>query len=100
MNNLKKHSTRKVCRNCGITNKGTSPDCEHCTKNPTASLNWRPDLETCKNIVLYYINQRSHISATELSINSEIPVEIIEGAIAQLVKEKVLKTETSVVIVE
>lgn len=100
MNNLKRHGTRRFCRNCGITNKGTSPDCEHCTKNPTASMNWRPDLETCKNIVLFYIKQRSHISATELSIHSEISVGIIEGAIAQLVKEGVLKTETSVVIVD
>ena len=100
MNKLTKPSTRRFCRNCAITNKGTAPDCEHCTKNPTSSMNWRPDLETCKRIVLFYIKQRSHISATEMAAHSEIPVTIIEGAIAQLVKEKVLKTETSVVIVD
>jgi predicted HTH transcriptional regulator len=102
MTGLKRRGTTRKCKNCAIeeSQKGTHEECVRCDKHPDSSMNWRPDLDTCKEIVLSYIKQRSHISAAEIAAIDKIPVVVVEGAIAQLVKDGVLKTQTSVVVVE
>ena len=49
---------------------------------------------------MHYMKQRSYLTAQEISAHMKVDVEIIKGAMAELVKEGKLKVETSVVIVE
>ena len=97
-----RHTHRRVkhCKNCAIEYNEEHPECKNCTRNPQVKDRWRPDMTTCKELVIYYAQQKSPISAPEIAknIGSGTKSVIIEAAIAELIKEGKLKVETSVVI--
>jgi len=96
---LTKLNIKKECKSCEIT-YDENDLCAKCSTNPTIIKQWRPNPTRAKKIVMHYMKQRSYLTAQEISAHMKVDVEIIKGAMAELVKEGKLKVETSVVIVE
>jgi len=80
------------------------PSCMICTRNPKVKDQWHPNDETADKIVKHYINQMrwqstNTISAIAIAKHSGVQLFLIEESITRLMKEGVLKSEQTVVIV-
>ena len=104
----KKWGRYRNCKNCIYSAEPKDLDklpCGACHRNPNTADNWIPSEETARKIVMHYVEnakwfKTKNISAIEIADTEEVPVKVIAATMVQLMKEGVLKTETTMVIVE